>query len=43
MRVPAGRSQRTRLAFMATAAATKWAAASGVDVMSLGRNPAVAA
>lgn len=43
MRVPAGRSQRTRLAFMATSAATRWAAASGVDVMSLGRNPAVAA
>jgi pimeloyl-ACP methyl ester carboxylesterase len=28
---------------MATAAATRWAAASGVDVMSLARNPAVAA
>jgi 3-oxoadipate enol-lactonase len=28
---------------MATAAATRWAAASGIDVMSLARNPAVAA
>ena len=28
---------------MATAAAARWAAASGVDVMALGRNPAVAA
>ncbi len=43
VRWPAGRRQRTRLAFAATAAATRWAAASGVDVMSLGRNPAVAA
>ena len=28
---------------MATSAATRWAATSGVDVMALGRNPAVAA
>jgi pimeloyl-ACP methyl ester carboxylesterase len=42
-RWPAGRRQRTRLAFTATAAATRWAAECGIDVMSLGRNPAVAA
>ena len=41
-RVPIDRRQRTRLTFMATAAATKWAAASGIDVLALGRNPAVA-
>jgi 3-oxoadipate enol-lactonase len=31
------------LAYQATAAATRWAAASGIDVMALARNPAVAA
>jgi pimeloyl-ACP methyl ester carboxylesterase len=41
-RFPADRRQRTRLAFMATAAASRWAAASGIDVMALGRNPAMA-
>jgi 3-oxoadipate enol-lactonase len=42
-RWPDGRTQRTRLAFKATSAATRWAATSGIDVMGLGRNPAVAA
>ena len=42
-RAPFDRRQRTPLTYMATAAATRWAAASGIDVMSLARNPAVAA
>ncbi len=42
-RYPLDRRQRTRLAYTATAAATRWAAASGIDVMALSRNPAVAA
>ena len=42
-RFPADRRQRTRLAYAATTAATRWAAASGIDLMSLGRNPVVAA
>jgi pimeloyl-ACP methyl ester carboxylesterase len=43
LRFPADRRQRTRLTFMATAAAARWAAASGVDVLALARNPTVAA
>ena len=42
-RYPFDRRQRTRLAYMATAAATRWAAASGIDLMALARDPAVAA
>jgi 3-oxoadipate enol-lactonase len=39
----AARTERTRLAYRATAAAARWAADAGVDVMALGTNPAVAA
>lgn len=31
------------MAYLATSAATRWAASSGIDLMSLGRNPVVAA
>jgi pimeloyl-ACP methyl ester carboxylesterase len=42
-RYPIDRRQRTRLAYIATAAAARSAAAAGFDLMALARNPAVAA
>jgi pimeloyl-ACP methyl ester carboxylesterase len=40
---PVDRSQRSRLAFVATGAAARWAAAVGTDLLELGRHPAIAA